>query len=115
MVEEEISPTDLNSSHSSSYFFIFITLIFFVIFIVYFSRKSKQKPKEKTDAVPLGANLDNFSIVNFYESAKESINTFIGKTILYMNMRGDAIVYNYPFEKGFIEKVFDNVTMPRTM
>ena len=81
--------------------------------MVYFMRKPKKEPKGKTEATThLGTSLNNFSLVTMYESAKAAIDHWMGKTLLYMNMRGDSIVYNYPFEKGFLEKLFDNVKFP---
>jgi len=119
MVSEETNVIHLEtqpSEPSSSMFWLMIILIVItiVLLMVYFMRKPKKEPKGKTEETThLGTSLDKFSLVTMYESAKAAIDHWMGKTLLYMNMRGDAIVYNYPFEKGFLEKIFDNVKLPR--
>jgi len=115
MISEETNVIHLEtqpSEPSSSMFWLMVVLIVItiVLLMVYFIRKSKGKTEETTH---LGTSLDKFSLVTMYESAKAAIDHWMGKTLLYMNMRGDAIVYNYPFEKGFLERLFDNVKLPR--
>jgi flagellar basal body-associated protein FliL len=98
-----------------------ITIVLFLLTIVvlcigfWHTRKptAEEKPMSDIEADALGTSIDINPIARAYESAKINFLNWVGKTILYMNMRGDAIVYNYPFEKGFVEKLFIGVTAPR--
>jgi hypothetical protein len=45
-----------------------------------------------------------------YRRIMHQIYQWYGRTLLYLNMRGDALVYNESYEKGFMSKIFDGVT-----
>jgi len=53
------------------------------------------------------------SIVLGYYLAKDTIDTWIGKTLLRMNMQNDAIYNDYVLQKGFFEKIFENLPIPK--
>jgi hypothetical protein len=114
MLTEQIQPTQ-----APNVGFI-ITIVLFLVVIValcigfWYRRKptSETKPADNT-TTSLGTSVDVSAISRAYESAKINFLNWVGKIILQINMRGDAIVYNYPFEKGFIEKLFLGVTASR--
>jgi hypothetical protein len=95
---------------------IVILLLLIVVLCIGFVYRRKPttevKPTDNTFTT-LGTSVDVSTISRAYESARLSFFNWVGKTILRMNMRGDAIVYNYPFEKGFVEKLFLGVTAPQ--
>ena len=107
----------------SIYTILFIVVIILAIALFFYSKRtSKANPdSEPSPLVPsplvpsplvssplVSSPLVSSPLATIYET----IDNWMGKTLLYMNMRGDAIVYNYPFEKGFLEKLFDNVRLP---
>uniref|UniRef100_A0A6C0I2J6 Uncharacterized protein n=1 Tax=viral metagenome TaxID=1070528 RepID=A0A6C0I2J6_9ZZZZ len=48
-----------------------------------------------------------------YYLAKDKIDAWIGKTLLQMNMRDGAIYHDYGLQKGFFEKMFENMAIPQ--
>lgn len=61
----------------------------------------------------LGTIGDTEKSMTVYQQIKSTIRMWMGKMILYINMRGDAVVYNYPFEKGIFTKLFDRIESPQ--
>jgi len=90
----------------SIYTILFIVVIILAIALFFYSKRTSKANPDSEPLVP--SPLVPSPLATIYET----IDNWIGKTLLYMNMRGDAIVYNYPFEKGFLEKLFDNVRLP---
>jgi hypothetical protein len=37
----------------------------------------------------------------------------IGKILLSLNMKEGGVYFNYPFQKGFVEKLFENLPIPQ--
>jgi hypothetical protein len=100
----------------SIYTILFIVVIILAIALFFYSKRTSKANPDSEPLVPsplvpsplVPSPLVPSPLATIYET----IDNWIGKTLLYMNMRGDAIVYNYPFEKGFLEKLFDNVRLP---
>jgi hypothetical protein len=89
---------------------VIVVILLVVALFFYYKRTDKKESGDNSEPSPLvPSTLAPSPLAIIYEA----IDNWIGKTLLYMNMRGDAIVYNYPFEKGFLEKLFDNVKLPR--
>jgi len=111
MVTGDESSLYLEKPKFSWYTIIVIVVILLVVALFFYYTRTVKKESssnlEPSSLVP--STLAPSSLATIYEA----IDNWIGKTLLYMNMRGDAIVYNYPFEKGFLEKLFDNVKLPR--
>ena len=53
------------------------------------------------------------SFVVAYYVAKDTIDAWIGKMILQMNMRDGAIYHDYGLQKGFFEKMFEGLSIPQ--
>jgi hypothetical protein len=39
--------------------------------------------------------------------------TQVGKILLWLNMKEGGVYFNYPFQKGFVEKLFENLPIPQ--
>ena len=49
----------------------------------------------------------------FLANPKEWMRTQAGKLLLWLNMKDGGVYFNYPFQKGVVEKLFDNLTIPQ--
>lgn len=49
----------------------------------------------------------------FLANTKEWMRTQVGKLLLWLNMKDGGVYFNYPFQKGVVEKLFDNLTIPQ--
>lgn len=47
------------------------------------------------------------------ESISSNIKESVGKWILFFNTKGNAVVFNYPLEKGFLSRLFEKIEMPQ--
>jgi len=47
------------------------------------------------------------------ESISIKIKESVGKCILFFNTKGNAVIYNYPLEKGFLTQLFEKIEMPQ--
>jgi hypothetical protein len=49
----------------------------------------------------------------FVYLAKDPMTYYLGKFLLKMNMQDEGVYYDYSFQKGFVEKLFENLPIPQ--